>query len=275
MKKSWRKYTLDWKELFRPGSFREFDLMVDYPVERVYAHQRSREKTLFLMELCRLSYIRDCELRQNVLAKIALKEEQFYSNKGSQFMILQNLADAPVDKIIVFRGTDDIFDYRNIFTFGSTPWPGGGTIYKGFNRSFQAIQGVIREIATDLKDQSVWIIGHSLGGILAVLSSIYFKDTELTIFGMPKLGDRDFYSSLKNPVSYYHTRRDFIQSMPILIRKFYLPESQIIPAREIKNRTCPSLLYVHAPISYSHNIRVAEHGEMFGEMEVGGLKSGG
>ncbi|MEA3452611.1 MAG: hypothetical protein U9Q83_12020 [Bacteroidota bacterium] len=57
-------YFLDWKKLFRPGSFKEFKNFSTNSISDIIGTSVSWEKTLLLSELCRLSYIHDDSLRK-------------------------------------------------------------------------------------------------------------------------------------------------------------------------------------------------------------------
>ncbi|HOO84663.1 MAG TPA: hypothetical protein PLS94_08875 [Prolixibacteraceae bacterium] len=254
MKLQLGKYFLDWKELFRPGAFKYFDSFVDFQIEKVFENTASNEKALFLSELCRLAYIKDNHLRAEVLNTYGMVEDFSFSRKGCQLYGL-SFTDATVQqKIICFRGTDDVFDYKHIFTLGKSKFSKGGEVYRGFYSSFLNIEETIEKLSSQYSNSKVWLVGHSLGGVLALMSACYFKNPELNVFGIPKVGDCRFNENLMEMViNYYHLDGDFIEYLPF-DKSFEKLNCQLIPSVKLNNRSCPTLLYSHAPIAYSLNI---------------------
>lgn len=167
-------------------------------------------------------------------------------------------------KIICFVGTNDIFDYKNIFTYGSVNWNDKAKIYRGFKNSFDNIEKSIKKISSEVKNERIWLIGQSLGGVLAVLASFYFKNLEITVFGVPKIGDENFVNHLKKKEIYHFMlENDFINSLPFNNKKFKVVDSKKIPAKLSNNRTCPAKLYAHAPINYSENIKLSRGNDIY------------
>ena len=111
MKFQFSNYFLDWKELFRPGAFKYFDSFVDFKIEKVFENSASNKKALFLSELCRLAYIKDKYLRAEVLNTYGMVEDFSFAWKGCQLYVLSFANSSVQQKIICFRGTDDVFDY--------------------------------------------------------------------------------------------------------------------------------------------------------------------
>lgn len=254
MKLQFANIFLDWKELFRPGSFNEFDCLVNFPLNKVFEKTVSWEKALFLSELCRLAYIKNEQLRAQILERFGMIEEFGCAKKGCQLFWLSFTDQSNPLKICCFRGTDDVFDYKHIFTVGKHNCANGGKIYRGFFQSFSDIEQTIKEIGKKYADENVWLVGHSLGGVLALLSSRFFKHFELNVFGIPKVGDFKFNQNFEGKtVNYFHLDGDFIAYLPF--DKDFIPlKYRTIPHVKHKNKTCPTLLYAHAPISYSLNI---------------------
>jgi len=260
MNKKLHNVFLDWKELFRPGSFDEFENLSNCTFDEINKKPVSWEKTLFLSELCRLSYIHDSSLRKEVLKGFGLEEQLSFSKKGSEFLLLSNNSSNSPVNICCFIGTNDIFDYLNILTFGTVDWNEKGSIYKGFKKSFDNIEDSIREISSSVGNQKIWLVGHSLGGVLAILSSFYFKNPEINVFGLPKIGDEKFVKHVKEQEPYHVClENDFITGLPLFINKFKPVVCKTIPSKIINNKTCPSKIYSHAPIHYSENIKIMQH----------------
>jgi len=168
--------------------------------------------------------------------------------------------------ICCFRGTDDFYDYKNILTFGETNWKDKGTVYRGFSMSFKNIEEEIIKISDNINDQPIWLVGHSLGGVLAVFSSFLFTNPELNIFGIPKIGDKKFNHNVeKQKINNFCIQDDFITSLPMFTSKFKSLECKTIPNIKLNNNTCPSRLYAHAPINYSTNIKLTQHNKIYNQ----------
>jgi len=255
---------LDWKELFRPGSFKDFKTFTPFSSDKIFSNNKSWEKTIFLAELSRLTYIKDVKLRKEVLCKFNLEETLYYSSKGAQFMLLLNNNNKLPRYICCFRGTDDFFDYKNILTFGETNWKDKGVVYKGFSKSFDNIEKEIIKISEEVKDLPIWLVGHSLGGVLAVFSSFFFINPELNIFGIPKIGDQKFNHNVeKQKINNFCMQDDFITSLPMFTTKFKSLKSRTIPNIKLNNNTCPTKLYAHSPINYCSNISLTRNNKVY------------
>lgn len=253
-------FFIDWKELFRPGSFKEFENYSANSIGDVIGTKMSWEKTLLLFELCRLSYMHDVAIRKEILKSVGLNEECYFSNKGAEFFMFKN-NDV---KIICFVGTNNVFDYKNIFTYGSVNWNDKGKIYKGFKKSFDNIKDKIEELSSEIKNERVCLIGHSFGGVLAVLSSFYFKNAELNVYGLPKIGDKNFVENVKmQEIYHFDIENDIITKLPLANRNFIALNSKQIPSMKSENRTCPSWLYAHAPINYAENIKLSRNNDIY------------
>ena len=153
MREKIKNIFLDWKELFRPGSFKQFDNLSTVTIDKINKKPVSWEKALFLSELCRLSYIHDVELRKKTFNTMGLKEQCYYSNKGAEFIMLTSNSNDYRINICCFVGTNDIYDYKNLFTYGSTNWDNQGKIYRGFKNSFDNIKEKIVEISSSFENE--------------------------------------------------------------------------------------------------------------------------
>jgi len=246
---------LDWKELFRPGSFKEFKVLTHFSSNKIFSTKTSWEKLLFLSELAHLTYTKNAKIREEVLSKFNLEEVSYFSHKGAQFMLIINNNRKLPQYICCFRGTDDFFDYKNILTFGHVNWKNKGVVYKGFKKSFDNIEKEIIKISNEIQNQPIWLVGHSLGGVLAVFSSFFFSNPELNVFGIPKIGDEKFNQNVKkNKINNFCMQNDFITKLPMFTNKFKSLESHTIKIIKLNNKTCPTSLYSHAPINYCTNI---------------------
>lgn len=130
--------------------------------------------------------------------------------------------------IVTFRGSADSKDYaRDFQAFQETFFDVNGLAYKGScHVGFKTVTLSI----TDLLVQSlhgvkkpILFTGHSLGGCIAVLASMYMapilsQDKYLVTFAAPRFGDLDFNESLYKVID----RRRQIASMSDFIPQFPL-----------------------------------------------------
>ena len=95
-----------------------------------------------------------------------------------------------------------------------------GEVHEGF---FDAFEGMRPGIERDLEklEVPVFVTGHSLGGALALIASVFLKDQEQLAacytFGCPRVGDDRFVDRLfKTPVYRCVYHADIIPSLPLL-----------------------------------------------------------
>lgn len=110
--------------------------------------------------------------------------------------------------VIVFRGTElsDIQDLiTNLKTFPVPNKRGPGKVHAGTQEALLGVWPQIIQILSEREVQSVELLGHSLGGMLATLAAMWlYIDCEnvaitgVTTFGSPPIGDKVFASALRN-----------------------------------------------------------------------------
>jgi len=105
--------------------------------------------------------------------------------------------------LVVFRGTEDLFDILKDFNFWQTPYPfveNAGKTHKGFTQIYstsvrQQLYKALQHISSSKK---LFIAGHSLGGAMATLAALDlavntpFKKPIVYTFGSPRVGDPTF-----------------------------------------------------------------------------------
>lgn len=106
---------------------------------------------------------------------------------GSMIGYVIAIADVTV---VVFRGTDDNFDwFCNLNSF-TTPTP-QGPIHRGFQKSYLPLKPQIIKLIARQHPKHLWLSGHSLGGALAVVCAHDLIDNEqigvqgVITFGQP------------------------------------------------------------------------------------------
>ena len=132
--------------------------------------------------------------------------------------------------VVAFRGTDDWGDWLTNLNvlFKKSPL---GYVHRGFMKATESfwpeLAGYVREART--RDQAVWVTGHSLGGALAVLTSIklYLEEAipiaGLYTFGQPPVGTTGFGSRFTERCSFglyrFVNHTDAVSDVPILGRE--------------------------------------------------------
>lgn len=92
--------------------------------------------------------------------------------------------------VVVFRGTDDNFDWFCNLNSLTTPTP-QGPIHRGFHGSYLPLKPQIMKLVDRQRPKHLWLTGHSLGGALAVVCAHDLIDNErrelrgVMTFGQP------------------------------------------------------------------------------------------
>jgi len=103
---------------------------------------------------------------------------------------------------IVFRGTIDLSDVFHDLESLQVPFNKNSNtilVQSGYFKIYQSFRSVIQSLSTN---QQIIIIGHSLGGALAMLSLMdlitKYPDTLVYTFGAPRVGNPKFSQYLEN-----------------------------------------------------------------------------
>jgi triacylglycerol lipase len=104
---------------------------------------------------------------------------------GSMVGYVITVADVTV---VVFRGTDDDFDwFCNLDSF-TTPTL-QGPIHEGFQKAYLPLKPQITKLLDRQRPKHLWLTGHSLGGALAVVSAHDLIENEhLVVHGVMTFG---------------------------------------------------------------------------------------
>lgn len=79
--------------------------------------------------------------------------------------------------VIAFRGSDNADSWETDFDVETVDVPGAGKFHAGFWRAYQAIA---TDVLAAVKGQPVTLVGHSLGGALAIAAAL-----DMTLSGNP------------------------------------------------------------------------------------------
>ena len=161
----------------------------------------SRDKldTAYLYER---PYMKGC----HEIALLSIKEKPHFvsSEEDCQVVVAKYLCSDEKEKLVVaFRGTEsgeDILTDLNITreklplqNMNEEDWP---LVHSGFAGQFFSVNTKLDDIIADA--DSVLFCGHSLGGALATVGSVYYgfkhpgKPVDCVTFGSPRVGDTRF-----------------------------------------------------------------------------------
>lgn len=181
-----------------------------------------------MIELCRLSYKKDfekCLLRKNVLFQNVCTK---YNIEIDDVVCIKNIHTAAnIIKtkrfyIVVFKGTDDIFDLLVDINFFPKKTP-IGIVHRGFHNTFSKIYSKLKE-HLDQTENKIFLTGHSLGAALAVICSAYFKHKNLMLitFGSPRVGAKSFIDYVSKDVLHIRWENicDIVCCSPPIFRHF-------------------------------------------------------
>lgn len=181
-----------------------------------------------MVELCQLSYKEDfekCLLQQsinfqNICAKYNIKVDAVACIRNRH--TAANVITTENCYIVVFKGTDDVYDVMVDLDFFPKNTP-IGTVHRGFYNAFSKIYPKLKD-HLDLTENKIFLTGHSLGAALAVLCSAYFKHKNpvLVTFGSPRVGTKSFIDYVSKEVLHirWENAKDIVCYSPAIFEHF-------------------------------------------------------
>ncbi len=151
---------------------------------------------------------------------------QFISNPetGTQCFVARRGDDI----VISFCGTKDLQGWRSDAKCKRTNWC-GEKVHRGFATGFDSVSQeiflAVFKMAKGRHEPRIWIVGHSLGGALAILCAMEFWECSRSVagvytFGQPRVGDRKFCrtydSRLKEVTFRIVNENDLVPRTPFL-----------------------------------------------------------
>lgn len=143
-----------------------------------------------------------------------------FDTDDTQVFILANS-----DRVIIsFRGTEKgkVKDWQTDLNTQLIKAP-FGYVHRGFKESFDHVWGSMLTFIRNnsSSDTPIWITGHSLGGALATVASMYMLLANRNIhgiytFGSPRVGDETFGDYLDSQIKDIHFR--FVNNEDIVTR---------------------------------------------------------
>jgi len=132
--------------------------------------------------------------------------------------------------VVVFRGTEDLLDWRTNMRVKLVELQGGVQVHRGFYAAYEPIKKALFDTVRRMlktKTRPVYIAGHSLGGALAVMATAELaNDEEAEVrdsiaacytFGCPKAGDRTFDQYVKVPLYRITNGVDLVPAVPPIL----------------------------------------------------------
>ena len=169
------------------------------------AAEYSLRQAYWFGQAARLAYEDEPEIRKNTeswgfdqLAYFCGKHQMPFPIEDTQAY----LAASDHMILVAFRGTEPskIRDWLSDSNTPVIPGPAGrGFVHLGFSRALASVYPEIRDKVEDVRtnDQTLWFVGHSLGGALAMLAAatMHLEDPKLLAngvytFGQPRTCDR-------------------------------------------------------------------------------------
>lgn len=152
--------------------------------------------------------------------------------------------------VIVFRGSDSFEDWVDNLDFRKTDIGNGIKVHVGFWSQIEAItESIFHELNDRDTSKSIYITGHSLGGVLATLLSykfwMLFKIKGCVTFGSPRVGNKKFQKVFNKRIKAsrrYVNREDTICKVPTVWMGFKHVKNKVRIGQKLSWRE--RLLYV-------------------------------
>lgn len=206
------------------------------------------DRTAWLMaEISKLAYLifeKDDNELKNALSQGDFELIRFFNCNGTQAYLAKRESDKM--SVLTFRGTqkedpqDIVTDLKANFYQDE-----GVKIHDGFYRAFQCIEKDIKNALENLKDFSLYVTGHSLGGALALIATRALNSDNLAAcytFGSPKVGNEEFGDDIKPPIYRIVNAYDIVPFSPptYLFELLYL-----LPWKKLRDFTKKFIGYDH------------------------------
>lgn len=218
------EYNHTWTAISQPGETNPYFSQPHFQKINLSNNQFNLNNAWWFMEICRLTYKFDRDLRINIL-----KANGFYDihemNVGRSFGLVCSTLDINEDpiQIIAFKGTDSIQDWIGNLKLIPEQWKTGGYVHSGFLDAYHLLEHYVH-ITTDTIS-NVILTGHSLGGALALLAATTIPEKVHSIYtyGMPRVGDNDFCHQLKHlPIYNLVNSKDIVPKLDMIMGKVKL-----------------------------------------------------
>jgi triacylglycerol lipase len=144
---------------------------------------------------------------------------KFFENDGAQCHAFWNKE----EYILAFRGTEpdelsDILADLNAIPRGAMTH---GLVHSGFRGELDNIWADIIKHHKSHTKKTLYITGHSLGAAMATIATSRFEEIyevkQLTTFGSPRVGTRNFVKHISTPHMRFVNNNDIVTKVPLFI----------------------------------------------------------
>lgn len=173
------------------------------PIKRAAYSDRTAWLMADMSQLAYLIFEKDDTDLKSALSEANFVLIRFFNCDGTQAFLAKRDSDNMA--VLAFRGTEKE-DPRDIITdLGAKFYKDekGVKIHDGFYRAFKCVEKDVHSEIEKIKDSSLYITGHSLGGALALIATSALNSDNLAAcytFGSPKVGNEEFDDDIKPPI---------------------------------------------------------------------------
>lgn len=173
------------------------------PIKRAAYSDRTAWLMAVMSQLAYLLFENDPDSLKKALSEADFELVKPFNCNGTQAFLAKRECDKMA--ILVFRGTqkEDPHDIVTDLKANFYQDENGVKIHDGFYRAFKCVEQEIKTAVATLKEYSLYVTGHSLGGALALIATRALNSDNLAAcytFGSPKVGNEEFDDDIKPPI---------------------------------------------------------------------------
>lgn len=194
-----------------------------------------------LCYMCDISYRKPFEIENDKILYDLIQTKLFINNEKTDAQCYLFYSYKTI--YICFRGTSSIKDALiDLKTLQKTFIEKGVKVHRGFYKQFMSIESEIKEHIKNICKiyptiNKLCFVGHSLGGGLATLGSVWFKNMfpekiiECYTLGSPRVGNKKFIELFQKIIDTSYRivdHKDPIQYVPMLPIYYHVSDSHCI-----------------------------------------------
>lgn len=215
------------------------------PIKRAAYSDRTAWLMVVMSQLAYLLFENSTDLLKKALSEADFELIKPFNCNGTQAFLAKRESDKMA--ILAFRGTqkedpqDIVTDLKANFYQDEN----GAKIHDGFYRAFQCVENEIKSVCKDLKEYSLYVTGHSLGGAIALIATRALNSDNLAAcytFGSPKVGNEEFDDDIKPPIYRIVNAYDIVPFSP---PTYIFEIMYVLPWKKIKDFAYKFLGYDH------------------------------
>ncbi|HDZ77197.1 MAG TPA: lipase family protein [Candidatus Omnitrophica bacterium] len=219
------------------------------PIRRAAYSDRTAWLMAVMSQLAYLIFEKNSNELKEALSQANFELVQTFNRDATQAFLVKRDSDKMA--ILAFRGTQ-IKEIKDIVTDLKANFyqdKNGAKVHNGFYQAFKCVEDDIRSAVDIVKDFSLYVTGHSLGGALALIATRALNYDNLAAcytFGSPKVGNEEFDDDIKAPIYRIVNAHDIVPfSPPTYIFELLC----LLPCKKLRN-------FIKKFIGYDH------HGDM-------------